>query len=320
MNTRTSRILAVLVATGLVYQLAVAAPPASSSKRVAPPKFPASVSEVFFPDARERLVGSRPEFSAAAKVAGGPAMAPGQGDAEAASGESFAWSRLISATALEDEIKAQKLLVDQSVTTPGAFKGGGYRDARIQFSTLAAMFHIAGQFDTDVRWKSDAPALRELYARVGFNCKVGTDQTYNESVLRKQDLGDLVRGDRVQAAEGGEVDVTWDVVCNRPPLMSRMEQAFDKKINPFLANKSEFSAHAEEILHEAQVLAAISEAIQHEGFEFWDDEDYLEYARRMRDAALEIVNGVKQNNYEQARAAAGEVSKSCTECHESYRS
>jgi cytochrome c556 len=50
-----------------------------------------------------------------------------------------------------------------------------------------------------------------------------------------------------------------------------------------------------------------------------DDTDYADYAKRMRQAALDIVDAVKTNNYDKARTAVGEIDKSCTECHQSYR-
>jgi hypothetical protein len=303
---------AVLAGATLVYRSAVGAGPA----RAKPPVFSDDVVDTFFPDARKVLQGERPVFAGAKNIAkaGGP-MAGGA--AEESAGGGFAWSKLISATTLEDEIKAQKMAVDKTVDTPGGFKGGGYQDARIEFSVLAAMFHVAGQYDKDVRWKEEAPGLRDLFARAGFNCKVGTDQSYKEAALRKQDLGDLIRGGTVSAKQS-EAGVTWDKVTDRPPLMNRFQMA-DKRISPWLANEKEFSAHAEDILHEAEVLAAMAEAIQREGFEFWEDEDYVGYAANMRDAALKVAQGVKQNNYEAASAAAGELSKACGTCHDNYR-
>lgn len=304
--------LAVLAAV-VAYRAAVAAGP----PRAKPPVFSDDVVDTFFPDARKVLKGERPVFAGAKNIAktGGP-MA-GQA-AEEPAGEGFAWSKLISAATIEDEIKTQKMAIDKTVDTPGAFKGGGYQDARIEFSVLAAMFHVAGQYDKNVRWKEEAPGLRDLFARAGFNCKVGTDQSYKEASLRKQDLGDLIRGGTISAAEQGQADVTWDKVTDRPPLMNRFRMANDR-LGPWLASKKEFSAHAEEILHEAEVLAAMAEAIQHEGFEFWEDEDYVGYAAGMRDAAVKVAQGVKQNNYEAASAAAGELSQACGTCHDSYR-
>ena len=73
------------------------------------------------------------------------------------------------------------------------------------------------------------------------------------------------------------------------------------------------------MLHQAEIVAVLSEILLKEGMEDADDEDYAGYAQRMKKAALEIVDAVKLNNDEAARKAAGEISKACAECHEGYR-
>src|SRR5690349_18788154 len=99
---------------------------AGSSKRAKPPKFPATVKDAFFLDAREKLVGDRP--SAGGAKAAGPAATTDDAPPESTgnSGGSFAWSKLIDAETLEAETKAIQTAVSKSVTTPDKFKGGGY--------------------------------------------------------------------------------------------------------------------------------------------------------------------------------------------------
>ena len=74
-----------------------------------------------------------------------------------------------------------------------------------------------------------------------------------------------------------------------------------------------------EVLHEAEIVAIMSELLTKPEMEDGDDEDYAGYANKMRDAAREIVEGVKLNDYERARKAIGAVDQACTECHELYR-
>ena len=50
-----------------------------------------------------------------------------------------------------------------------------------------------------------------------------------------------------------------------------------------------------------------------------EDEDYMNFSKRMKTAAREIVDAVKLNDAERAGKAVGEISKACTECHEYYR-
>lgn len=296
-------------------------------ERALPPRWTKEVRDTFANDAREKLKGERPPLGPGtggkkptAVAASGTPATTATSAAEAPADGAFAWSKLISPEVLEDEIKAHKPLVDLSVTTPGPFKGGTNRDARKQFSTLAMLFAIIAEYDGDVRWQKDAPGLRELFAQAGFSCKVGTDQSYNQSRLRQQDLTDLIAGSSLASVAAADPNAAWDKVTNRPPLMQRMEEAFDKRLLPWLASEGAFKENNEKILHEAQLLAAISEVIQREGFEFADDDTYLGLAKAMRDGALGIVEGVKTNDYSKANESAGVITKACSECHEGYRS
>ena len=117
---------------------------------------------------------------------------------EAAAGGN--WSKLIDAETIETEIKRLSQQVGKDVTTPAPFKGGGYKDCRRDFSVLAALFAVSAEYDGDVRWKDVGRHFRDVFARAGHNCKVGTDQTYQEAAQRKQDLADLSRGSRPKTA------------------------------------------------------------------------------------------------------------------------
>ena len=72
-------------------------------------------------------------------------------------------------------------------------------------------------------------------------------------------------------------------------------------------------------MHDAEIVAFLSEILVKEGMEDADDEDYASYAERMKKASRDIVDAVKLSNHEAARKAVGEISKACTECHEGYR-
>jgi cytochrome c556 len=71
--------------------------------------------------------------------------------------------------------------------------------------------------------------------------------------------------------------------------------------------------------HDVQVIAALAAAIACEGYEFADDESYLELATAMRTHAVAARAALAEGNYESARQAVGEIGKSCASCHESYR-
>lgn len=306
-----------MLAVGLLAATKKQGPP---PKRAKPPKWSADVLDTFFPDARTKLVGERPQYDKATAVAS--VQTPSEPAASTAAVEVAAtgtgWSKLIDAETIETEIKRLAADINKDVATPAPFKGGGYKDCRRHFSVLAAMFGVAAEYDGDVRWKDGAASLRDLFARAGRNCKVGTDQSFQEATQRKQELADLVSGNRPKPSDA-DPKADWPQVSDRPPLMQRLNIAQLDRLQPWLGSKGEFAAHQEDIKHEAQLAAAIADIITREGYEFADDDTYVGYANELKQAASDLSSAVDLNNFDQARAAYSKATKSCADCHEGYR-
>jgi hypothetical protein len=287
-------------------------------KRARPPQWSNDVRDIFFHDAREKLVGPRPDNNRSmggASVAS--AAASTASDLETAP-SGATWSTLIDAETIEAEIKRLAQAVASAVATPSKFKGGAYKDCRQHFSVLAVLFAVAAEYDGAVRWSDFAPTLRDSFARAGYNCKVGTDQTYREASQRNQDLADLIRGSRPQVSAAERISV-WGQVADRAPLMQRMEIAHQEHLTKWLANERQFAQYREDILHEAQLVALFADVIGREGFEYWDDQQYAQFARELRHAAADIAAAAELENYDQAKQAIGRATNACTNCHEGYR-
>ena len=295
---------------------------AKATKRAQPPKF--SKTDTFYADAfKEGLVGERPgnlgQAAAPAGGGGGPSSAPAGGSGGGGVAGS-GWSRLISGATIEDEIKTLKLQVDSGVTTPSDFAGKGYKQARRQFSVLAMLFAVAGEYDAEVRWKKDAPTARDAFARTAANAKVGTQQVWQEAKLRKDELGDLVNGGTPFAGKEADAKAAWKDVAGRSPLMQYLEQVWDPRLKPALADKGQFTANADKVLHDAEMFAAIGEVLAKDGMPDAEAAEYKAFCAKLRDAAKTIADAVKSKNYDQAAGASTIIGKACAECHENYRS
>ena len=288
---------------------------AEPPKFARPPKFPPEVKDVFFDDPRKELKGERPDYEHAAQ--GGAANVATEGG-DAGAGGGFAWSKLIDAATIESEIKRLSTLVDKDVTTPTEFKGGGYKLCRRDFSLLAALFAVTGQYDGDARWKEIAPGLREQFARAGYNCKAGSDQTFNEATQRKQELADLIHGNRPQAPKA-EAAVDWAHVADRPPLMQRLNIAEQERLTKWVADANNFKKNRDDVRHEAQLVAMLAEIITRPGFDDADDQQYQGFAHDLKQAASEAGAAAEKGDYEAARQAVGRAGKACTACHEAFR-
>jgi cytochrome c556 len=272
---------------------------------------------VFFENIFEKLVGPRVVNDTPTVVENTNPGSPGGDDPGGIAGSG--WAEIISPEVIENEIKAIKVKVDSDVDTPSDFKGRGYKRARRHFTVLAIMFAVIGEYDGDVRFQEYAPAARELFAKAARNCKAGSTPTYNEAKLRKADLQDLVGGGGIEAPGKFEKAAKWATVCDRSPLMQRLEFAIQQTLQPMTADKSEFLAQGEAILHEAEMVAVMAEVLCKAGMEDADDETYTGFAQQMKKSARNIVDAVKLKNDEAARKAVGEINKACSNCHEDYR-
>jgi hypothetical protein len=311
-----SAALPALIAICCTSAILLAKEAAGPKKGAKPPKWPPDVLSAFYPDARTKLVGTRPDYQKTQVLAGGSTTdRADSGHAKSTGG----WSKLIDAETIETEIKRTGPELAKVAKSPSEFKGGGYKACRRHFSVLAALFGVTAEYDGDIRWQDAAPALRDLFARAGHNCKAGSDQTFQEAVQRKQDLADLVAGTRPKTKET-ELKADWVKVADRPPLMQRMNIAHEDRLKKWLANKGEFTAHHDDVRHEAQLIAAIADIIGREGFEFADDESYTQYAHELRQAASDVSAAVETDNLEQAQQAGNRMTKACADCHDGFRS
>jgi hypothetical protein len=296
---------------------ALAAEDKAPVKRAKPPVWSQDVLDEFFVDATAELVGERP--SRAATVTS-PQLSSlqSEGPGGAATTAGAAWSEAISGDSIAAEVKRIVAALREPLANPQKFKGGGYKECRAAFNDLATLMAVVAEHDGDVRWKEDAPALRDALARAARNCKTGTDQTFAEAADLRTRLDDLIRGERL----GGEPTPPperWSEIADRPLLMKRMEAALQEQIGPALSNAREFSRKQVDVQQQAEVLSMLAALIDREEFEYWDDENFQEQSGELRAAAKELARAATEGNYDAARAAAGRAGQACTACHEGYR-
>ena len=315
---------AILVAVLLVTPALVVGQ--GGERRVRPPQFdPADSRGVFFEDAfEEGLVGERPaDLGGSVALPAGGGATPGQPAADpgagGGNGSGFAWSTVISAETLENEVEAAKIRVDTLITTPGRFAGQDYKQARREFSLLALLMGIIAEYDGEVRWQDSAAASRDLFAHTAANCKVGTTQVFNEARFRQADLQDIVGGGTLQSEPEERMgDFSWEQVVDRTPLMQWLEHT-EAALRPNTANENAFNANKDEVRRQAELMAAIAVALSQEGMDDVGDDDYDNFCQQLQSAAMNIAEATKLNNAASASQAMGSASQSCTECHQFYR-
>lgn len=299
-----------LVWAAAAVALAIGEGLAAPTEVAEPPEFTDADVEPFFEDARDALVGERPDGNVDVAEAG-DSLASDQAV------ESFAWSRIVEGEALATEVKRSAARLTAPLASATAFQQGGHTACSAEFALLAVLFAVVDEFDGDVRWQRDAAPLRQAMAAAAEACREATDASYALAVERRAALDELIRGGSTSGAS--EPLDKWSTLADRKLLMQRMEVGLQEGVNPRVANERELSRGAAEVRHEAQMLALLAEVIHREEFEFWDDETFGEYSRELGDAAGELARAVAEANYEAARAAAGRVGQACVACHDGYR-
>ena len=307
-------LLLVLLAAGQVDLARTAA--AEKPRRARLPDWKTFPSDIFFKDAfREALVGPRPTLlgarAADSPVAEKKEIRPAD--------NTFRWSAVVTAETLEDEVKVRQIALETLVTTPAKFSSGGYLKVRRDFSALAMLFAVIAEYDLRIRWKDDAPAARDLFARAAAHAKTGSSQAYNEAKLRKLDLQDMVRGGKLNSTQPAERAAGWDRVGDRGPLMERLAQCQDERLAVWTARKAEFSDRLDDIRHEAELAKLIAAVLTREGMEDADDDEYVTYSRQLGGAAQAVLEAVEREDNAAARKAVSQIGVSCDRCHEVYR-
>ncbi|QEG23060.1 hypothetical protein [Mariniblastus fucicola] len=299
-----------------VAQEESAEPPKKIRKvqRVAKPSFETPKDDVYFQNIFEDgIVGERPESSSAANMA-----ASGDANAEDnAAANSTGWSMLIDGTTIEDEIKSLNQALAKSVTSPVKFKTA-YNDVRQSMSLLSMSFAIIREYDGEVRWKDHAAAAQAALQQAATNARSNTVQAFNYCNARKFDLEDLVRGGSFAEIEKPPEELQWSDVIGRNETMERLGTS-DELLKQWTADQQTFSKQRDDIISEAQWVAAIAAVIAQEGMDDADVDEYVAYCDAMKKSALDTVAAAKSDDFEAASKFANLVSQSCNNCHEDWR-
>jgi hypothetical protein len=282
---------------------------------MAPSTWEPEVLDAFFRDALKELGPSGPSRRPASPHS---APSPPTSGDQPPRGEQR-WSKVISAEALEDEVKELAVQLADDVKSLAHFKAAGYQQARTDFGQLAALFGIIGQYDGQVRWKDQAPALRDLLGLTGQNCKAASDAAYRQAQGRASDLAELVRGGQIELPRPSSEGEAWSTVVERPALMSRLELAQEKRLAGVAADRLKLDRQREAIRHEAQIIAALARLIREPGYEFAEDPNFRRQAVELEQGGIELFGAAGEKNPSAMEAAIRRIGQSCERCHGDFR-
>ena len=283
-----------------------------SVKRVARPAFTDDdVKGVFFDDVfQEALVGKRPPVPSAH-------FRDSNNVASLDDSKGKTWSRLISAATLEDEVKSLLQDLNRNLTTISRFRSD-HTKIQKSFDQLSVMFGVIREYDGKIRWKADAAVAQKSFETAAVSARSGDEPAFASSKRSIEDLVQLVRGDRFPGKAKPPETLDWSTVTGHTPIMKRLQVLHDE-IKSASSNEKEFKKQQPKIVHYAELIALMAEAVQQADMDYADDEEYVAYAKQMQTAATTAAKAGRNNNYEMLSNAVNGVSQGCADCHGDFR-
>ena len=155
---------------------------------VQPPVWSQDVLDAFFEDAREQLVGERPQHNAVVTAA-----VPST-EQEHPADTSQKWSALIDAETLTAEIKRVHNQLTPALKKSASFQGGGNLVCQRDFGLLAVLFGVIDTFDAEVRWQRSAKLMKKRCLQASKNSKAVSALSFSGAKETHALLGELLRG------------------------------------------------------------------------------------------------------------------------------
>ncbi len=268
----------------------------------------------------QALQGSPPDLtSLSANNSRGPSTSetnPTSSNESTPGGKPF--DELISAESIEDLVKEQVNLLTTQITTPGRFRSD-YSTVHQTYVQLAALFAVNEHYGKEVRWQDEAGKYRAMLGKTAAGTRVGTDQAYQLAVRTRDDLQQILRGERPQVDVPVEPLEDWSVLLYRTSLMIWLESLAQEQLRPLVSDEQSTKTNQAEVTQQAEQVAFIAQLLMMPQMDGHNDESYVKHAKEMKDAALAIRAAYTRQDYGDVGVAVNRITQSCDACHEDFR-
>jgi len=227
------------------------------------------------------------------------------------------WAALIAIEILDDEIKRIHNALNQSLQSAGRYNQS-FEEVQVHGAALAALAEIAAQHSEQTAWQGNARYVRDLGARIEEQAQERGRAAFDGVRLPFERLLDLLGADRPTDLEEPDADAEFAERADRGSLMKRMETAL-QWLRQNKSTEDGFAKDADDTLHEAAILAALSAVVATGGYTSADEPEYQAHIAALIDANLELTGAVQTKNFGNFSQALARVEKKCNDCHQEYR-
>lgn len=252
-------------------------------------------------------------------AAGGPAATEKpMADTEkpAATGGAMAWNDFLPMESLLSEVKKVQNRLKASLQNAGTYNGN-YKDIAADGAVIAAVAEIAGEHSEDVKWKANAPLIREYgYEMSQAASGLGKDN-FEKTKAAFEKIESVLSGSIPPGAPAAAPKRPFSEVADRGGLMKRIEKARNY-MRDNINVEAKLKAEADSVLHEAMIISTLGKVIAFEDYSSADEADYHGFAEALIDGAKETATAVKDQSFKKFTDSMNKVNKSCDQCHANY--
>ncbi|MFK7817897.1 MAG: hypothetical protein AB8G99_04220 [Planctomycetaceae bacterium] len=231
-------------------------------------------------------------------------------------GSSSQWNDLISAEALDAEVKRIRNFLNPKLQSVGQYNSNLAMIPQ-QAATLAVLADVASRHNGDISWKADALYIRDLAG--AMNAKpLQRGATFQRELLSLyEQISDTLNRSRPSDLAEPDADAAIADTADMGFLMKRIEQAYNEmKTNA--GSEAGFRDSLEMIKREAALLAVLGKVISGGGYGYNDDEEFGAYAKTLSSNAMKMFEATATETFAEYDAALSAAYQACNQCHMDY--
>lgn len=232
-------------------------------------------------------------------------------------GGSVKWEDLVTTEILLDETKKLRNELTTTLRSVGTYNRD-FKTVQFRGATLATVAQILIEHPGDVTWKENAKYVRVLATEMANGAESTGRANYEKAQIPFEKIGVILSGSTPPELPEAEDQAAFGEFGDIAMLMSRIKNA-EAFMRLNVQNTDDLKSKAKDVLHEAAMLAAVTQSLGDSEYVYASEENYQKFVKQMVTACQETMTAIKTENLEAFQAGIKAINKSCSECHNEYQ-
>jgi len=245
-----------------------------------------------------------------------PASAPNPPSVISDAGDD-SWGALISATALDEEVKSIRNFMNENLPTVGTFNSSMLM-LPPKAATLAALAEVAAKHSDAVSWKDDAAYIRDLAKKMNSSTLERGAKDQKRLLGLFESVSDILNRSRPAGLEEPPATDSFAEAAEMRLLMMRMDEA-EKRMRTEAGTEGAMNSRKSMIEHEASMMAVMAKIVTLPGYGYEDDAEFKGFANEIVKSAQSIRDSAESNDFATYEGALSKISTTCQNCHSKYK-